>query len=70
MVLSMDAHFSKFQAVLRFALQILLADNFKGFKTQPVTKKWNHSHRNKRNGTTMCSLTNPALEFQVSPWSK
>jgi hypothetical protein len=34
----MGNDFSKFQGMLRFALQILPADNLKGFKTQPTTK--------------------------------
>jgi hypothetical protein len=34
----MGADFSKFQGVLRFALQILPAENLKGFKMQPTTE--------------------------------
>lgn len=36
----MDANVSKFQVVLRFMLQILLADSHKRFKTQLMTNSW------------------------------
>jgi predicted GIY-YIG superfamily endonuclease len=42
---SMGADFTKFQGVLRFALQILPADNLKGFKMQPTTKSWHQKHK-------------------------
>jgi hypothetical protein len=41
----MGFDFSKFQGVLRFALQILPADNLKGFKTQPTTKSQHQKHK-------------------------
>jgi hypothetical protein len=42
---TMGADFSKFQEVLRSALQILPADNLKGFKTQPTIKNKHQEHK-------------------------
>jgi hypothetical protein len=47
--------FSKFQGVLKFALQILLADNLKGLKTQPTTKS-RHQETQGTNGMELQSV--------------
>jgi hypothetical protein len=47
----MGAGFSKFQGVLRFALQILTADSLKGLKTQPTTLSRHQKHDER---TTVC----------------
>jgi hypothetical protein len=52
---------SKFQKMLRFALQILTVDNLYEFKTQPTTKS---PHKKHRSGTIVPSLASAALEFQ------
>jgi hypothetical protein len=41
-------YFSKFQGVLGFALQILLADSLKGFEPQPKTKRLHQKHRERQ----------------------
>jgi hypothetical protein len=50
----------KLQGVIRFALQILPADNLKGFKTQPKTKE----SASKTQGTNGMELASATPEFQ------
>jgi hypothetical protein len=63
----MGADFSKFQGVLRFALQILLADNLKDSKCSWRQGDGTKDTRNEQSGTKVCSLVSVAVEFQESP---
>jgi hypothetical protein len=62
------ADFSNFQGVFRFALQILPADNLKGFKTHPKTKSRHQKHKertewNYRVFTRLCSSWIPRISL-------
>jgi hypothetical protein len=67
----MGADFSKFQGVIRCVLQILVADNIKGFKAQLTASDGTHPPppQKKRErieciGATMCSVASAAFKFQ------
>jgi hypothetical protein len=63
-LMSMGADFSELQGVLRFVLQILPADNLRGFKTHSKSRHQNIG--NEESGTTVCSLTAATPKFQES----